>query len=377
MRHLYLLVGLLAIVCTGCASTQLRYQRRTSKGGGGLPAAAGAGQPGDVCPGLQLDAVFLLRQSKRRCGHRSGRHERQRHFHPFEQCFHEHVAGKILDVPLARFVGGKRRRSLQHAFTITPVNDPRKLELMHCAYQMAVHSCGRGAVSGTCPDCATRFKMFYTGDPNGDIRQGANGTITSECLNSNCCWFHAGCKKCAPKACDCILVGEYCGCFVWVTEEGRDELTKLTLAILNYALNNPPQKRTKEIVYNVNEYGLPTTNQLAVGKVTANVAIDENPEALLKMTQDEEVRIADFLDYRHQRVKERLATAVNPQEQKQLLDEDQMLQNKLDFLHNQMRQGGLKEQFYPKSPIPSNAGVLQFDLQQNALTPQNPPIQGQ
>ena len=185
---------------------------------------------------------------------------------------------------------------------------------MRCAYQMAVRSCGRGAVSGTCPDCATRFKVFYTGDPNGDIRQGANGTVTSECLNANCCWFHIGCKKCAPKHCDCTLVGEYCGCYVWVTEEGRDELSKLTLAILDFALNSPPQKRTKEIVYNIDEYGLPTTNNLAVGKVTASVAIDENPEALLKMSQDEEIRIVDFLDYRHQRVKQRLATAVNPQE---------------------------------------------------------------
>ena len=71
---------------------------------------------------------------------------------------------------------------------------------MHCAYQLAVRSCrGRNVVSKTCPDCQTRFKVFYTGDPNGDIRANAKGDVTSECLNSEPCWFHVGCKKCLAK----------------------------------------------------------------------------------------------------------------------------------------------------------------------------------
>lgn len=378
MRHLYVLFGLLAIVCGGCASARLRSM-----------SAEQAEAVGEFQQQQVLDNLAMFVQDYNAMPYFSFANQSadavtdqaavnaNATFTRLNNVATSSSPARYLMFLTPASLTGSAQRSLQHAFTITPINDPRKLELMRCAYQLAVRSCGRGAVSGTCPDCNTRFKVFYTGDPNGDIRQGANGTVTSECLNSKCCWFHIGCKKCAPKHCDCTLVGEYCGCYVWVTEEGRDELTKLTLAILDYALNNPPQKRSKEVVYNIDEYGLPTTNQLAVGKVTATVAIDENPEALLKMSPAEEVRIADFLDYRHQRVKERLATAVSPQEQKQLLDEDQMLQNKLDFLHNQMKQGGLKEQFYPKSPIPSNAGVLQFDLQQNALTPTTPPIQGQ
>jgi hypothetical protein len=377
MRHLYLLVGLLSIACSGCAATRLRCASAEQA------SAVGEFQQQQVLDNL---AMFVLDYNS--MPYFSYANQSADSVTDQAAINANATFTRVNTAPssqLARIVSflspaslaASAQRSMNHAFTITPVNDPRKLELMRCAYQLAVRSCGRGAVSGTCPDCNTRFKVFYTGDPNGDIRQGANGITTSECLNSNCCWFHIGCKKCAPKHCDCTLVGEYCDCYVWVTEEGRDELTKLTLAILDFALNNPPQKRTKEVVYNIDENGLPTTNNLAVGKVTASVAIDENPEALLKMSQAEEVRIADFLDYRHQRVKQRLAAAVNPQEQKQLLDEDLMLENKLDFLHNQMRQGGLKEQYYPKSPIPSNAGVLQFDLQQNALTPQTPPIQGQ
>ena len=259
------------------------------------------------------------------------------------------------------------QRSQQEAFTVTPVNDPRKLELMRCAYQLAVANCGRGAVSGTCPDCQTRFKVFYTGDPNGDIRQGANGIVTSECLQSNCCWFHIGCKKCVPKQCSCTPVGEYCGCYVWVCPEGQDQLTKLSLVILDYAMHEPPVKRTKQVDYYIDEYGLPTTSQRSVGKVTANVAIDERVEGLLKVDQADEARIEQFLDYRHKHVKERLASSTDPAERKALLDEDQMLQNKLDFLHEQLRTGGLREQYYPRSPFPAGPNLLQLDMYQNTL----------
>jgi hypothetical protein len=214
--------------------------------------------------------------------------------------------------------------------------------------------------------------VFYTGDPNGDIRQGANGIVTSESLKSDCCWFHVGCKKCMAKHCEarhcrCVAVGEYCGCCVWVFPEGQDQLTKLTLTILDYALHESPVKRTKEVTYYLDEYGLPTTQQRSVGKVTANVAIDERVEGLIKTGQADDARIEQFLDYRHKHVKDRLATATNPEERKALLDEDQMLEGKLDFLHDQLRGGGLKEQYYPRLSIPSGSNLLQLDMYQNVM----------
>ena len=255
-------------------------------------------------------------------------------------------------------------------FTVTPVNDPRKLELMRCAYQQAVASCGRAAVSGSCPDCQTRFKVFYTGDPNGDIRQGANGIVTSECLRSDCCWFHVGCKKCFAKHCHprCVAVGEYCGCYVWVLPEGQDQLTKLTLAILDYALHEPPVKRTKEVVYYIDEYGLPTTSATSVGKVTATVAIDERVQALINTGQTDEARIEQFLDYQHKHITQQLAVTTNPQERKALLEQEQMIQTKLDFLHEQLRSGGLREQYYPRSPFPAGPTLLQLNMDQSTLT---------
>lgn len=57
------------------------------------------------------------------------------------------------------------QRQAQEGFVITPVNSPRKLELMRCAYQKALSTCGHGPESTACPDCKTRLNVFYTGDP--------------------------------------------------------------------------------------------------------------------------------------------------------------------------------------------------------------------
>jgi hypothetical protein len=139
------------------------------------------------------------------------------------------------------------------------------------------------------------------------------------------------------------------------------------LAILDYAMHEPPVKRTKQVDYYLDEYGLPTTSQRAVGKVSASVAIDERVEGLLKIDQADEARIEQFLDYRHKHVKERLATVTDPVERKALLDEDQILQNKLDFLHEQLRTGGLREQYYPRTPFPTGPNFLQLDMYQNTM----------
>ena len=197
-------------------------------------------------------------------------------------------------------------RTCPESFTLTPVNDPRKLELMRCAYQRAVSSCGMGVESTICPDCKAIFNKFYTGDVNGDIREHANGIVTSECLNEQPCWFHAGCRRCVPKHCACV--GHYCDTYVWVLPEGRDELTKLTLAILDYAINNAPAGLSKQILYYIDEYGLPTTRQDAVGAVQANVAIDEQPASLLNRPQSEELRIERILKDRLRQIDEEIAS---------------------------------------------------------------------
>ena len=260
-------------------------------------------------------------------------------------------------------------RQVTDGFTITPINDPRKLELMRCAYQLAVRSCGRGSVSTTCPDCQTRFRVFYTGDPNGDIRATANGATTSECLNSDCCWFHVGCKKCVPKPAPCCLVGEYCGVYVWVGPEGRDQLTKLTLAILDFAVNNPPTQLTKTVSYSIDAFGLPTTSATAVGTVSATVAISENPESLLNTPQTDAASLERLLELRLRNIRETLAKSNDANERQALLAAAPILEAKIDYLQHQLRYGALKHQYSASSPTATPSSVFGLQQQLQTLAP--------
>lgn len=144
-------------------------------------------------------------------------------------------------------IKGMASRETDLSWTMDPIRDPHKLALMRCAYQKAVANCGRGAPSATCPNCAERFREFYDGhDHKGD---------NEACLDG-CCWFGWGSKKEVPKACPCKHVGYYCGVYVWVLPgRGLDELSKLTLTILDFALYSPAPPREKEVVveYEVKE----------------------------------------------------------------------------------------------------------------------------
>lgn len=61
------------------------------------------------------------------------------------------------------FFGVDGSRTNAESYTLTPVNDPRKLELMRCAYQRAISACGCQSESTHCPDCNRRFNQFYLG----------------------------------------------------------------------------------------------------------------------------------------------------------------------------------------------------------------------
>ena len=312
-------------------------------------------------------------------------------------------------------------RQAQESFTLQPINDPRKLELMRCAYQRAVASCGfgpPGAANGPmaatfdpaaggkesqrCPDCEAIFNKFYTGDPNGVIRDHAQGITTSDCLKSEVCWFHTGCKKCVPKHCDCV--GRRGDVYIWVLPEGRDQLTKLTLAILDYALNSAPVGLTKQVVYYIDEYGIPTQQKASVGQVTASIGIDEQNASLLSTTTTrEESRIERIITARLKAVNGEMVgltteiknanEAKPPGEQgakppgdrtgsaprndpnferyKQLLDEKQSLEGKLAYLREQLITPGLKQRYYSVGPAVSpGAALLPFNLIQGTAVPQ-------
>ena len=198
-----------------------------------------------------------------------------------------------LAIPAVLFNGGFNvgaSRQNAESFVLTPVSDPRKLELMRCAYQKAVAGCGRGEMSKSCPDCATRFRVFYTGDEDGQIEKESAGKLTSECISDEC-WFCVGCRKCIPKDCSCTYVGQYCGVYVWVPPGGRDDLAKLTLTILDFARHEPPVPLPKQVSYFIDELGLPTTVDTAVGQVVATIDAKEHCESLLDIDKDDEAEL--------------------------------------------------------------------------------------
>lgn len=174
-------------------------------------------------------------------------------------------------------------RTAQESWGVAPVNDPRKLELMRCAYQRAVAQCGLGVESGECPDCQRLWNKFYTGDQDKPVETEKLGIVTGECLYSGC-WFRVGCSKCVPRHAKCAPVGEYCGLYVWVPESGRDEFTKLTLTILDIAFNSPPAtvRALKEVTYYLDNDGKPVIEFEATHKITASIPLDRHNDLALK-----------------------------------------------------------------------------------------------
>lgn len=269
------------------------------------------------------------------------------------------------------------QRQAAVAFTLSPVNDPRKLELMRCAYQKAIAGCNGLSASTVCPDCQTRFKTFYTGDADGDINAKASGIVTSECLGSSC-WLGIGCKKDVPHGCPCQLVGEHCGVYVWVLPGQSNELAKLTLAILDYALNPFPSEVQKSVSYYIDGRGLPTTCDAAVGVVSANIGLSESNESLFSLSKADGVDLRDKLQKQLEEINRQIGDAQKADNTillSHLLSQRQLIQSKLDFLEYELpRLGGAKHNYVggPSagsvgSPSGPGSFILQLNQAQNAL----------
>jgi hypothetical protein len=239
-------------------------------------------------------------------------------------------------------IGLSGKRSAKESWTLTPIVDPRKLELMRCAYQQAISNCGFGELSTTCPNCTRAFNKFYTGNPNKPVSNDS-GAVTSDCLNSGC-WLGYGCSKCVPSCDPCIKVGHYCGLYVWVLPGGQNELTKLTLSILDYAFYPPAQTRQKEVEWYFTADGSPTTRDKAQRVERAAISLGTKTPVTLP------------------------PKPLPPQQlQKQDLEAWELEQQKAGTFE----QSDLLEPRVP-SPIPSG-GYLQFQQNLQFLTPRSGP----
>ena len=183
-------------------------------------------------------------------------------------------------------------RSMREAWTLTPVSDVRRLELMRCAYQWSVASAGMCPQGSSCPDCDRLMRTFYLGGPGEDFRSvedreagrpdtlatwtARTGRTTPACFQY-VPWLCCGDKKSVPKDC-CVKKGHYCGTCVWVAPGGQDELTKLTLVILDYAIS-PQAVRTPtptmQVVWYFDENGNPVVPSGAKQQIIATVPYDK------------------------------------------------------------------------------------------------------
>ena len=106
--------------------------------------------------------------------------------------------------------GGERE--MEDGWTLAPVVNPDKLRAIRCAYQLTTR--------GETTDQAgyALLKRFLTPDYMAMIEPG---------------WYRAGCKQDVPKhACYIAHCGDR---YVWVTADGLEGLSRMTLVVLNIA----------------------------------------------------------------------------------------------------------------------------------------------
>ncbi len=200
-------------------------------------------------------------------------------------------------------------RNIKEAWTLTPVYDVRRLELMRCAYQQALANAGYCTLGDGCPDCDKLQRAFYLGgadqkydkDPAYDhlaTFSRKRGRTTPACFLSTK-WLCCGDSR--PKSSDCLKVGHYCGKYVWLAPGGQNELSKLTMVILDYAFTPQATKApsdTKEVTWFFDENGLPTDRANAHQEMKAVVPFDKNvrlnQQGSILPTDDDSARAQRF-----------------------------------------------------------------------------------
>jgi hypothetical protein len=94
-----------------------------------------------------------------------------------------------------------------------------------------------------------------------------------------------------PKGQKCLKKGHYCGTYVWLRDGGQDELTKLTMTILDYAFSSQAPKapskpkdpeKTKEVTWFFDKNGDPVAQEGAAQIIKATVPFD----AVVRLSKD-------------------------------------------------------------------------------------------
>jgi hypothetical protein len=127
-------------------------------------------------------------------------------------------------IPLLSVVSGGASRQLAEQWTVATTTDPGKLDVIRCLYQFTL---GSQLSQG----CVNTINGFY------GYKDGLEKVQWDRFNKLQIGWFHVGCRKDVPR--NACYVGHYCNVYVWVTPEGYEGLTQLSLAILDVATADP------------------------------------------------------------------------------------------------------------------------------------------
>lgn len=105
--------------------------------------------------------------------------------------------------------------TLTENWALKPVNDPDRLAMMKCVYQQIV--CKSGS---DCFDCDLKLRTFFGDDY-------AYCEVPSS-------WVHIGAHRDVPTT--ACFSAKYCDTWVWVDAKHREQLSRVTFAILGIAI---------------------------------------------------------------------------------------------------------------------------------------------
>jgi hypothetical protein len=215
-------------------------------------------------------------------------------------------------------------------------------------------------------------------DQEGNIRVAQHDCYGPCAIQAG--WLCSGRAKDVPKHCR-SLVGRYHNTAVWVMPANRNELTKLTLTILDYAVNSPPQQITKEVVRYLDALGDPATVNEHAQRVTATIPIDAPSDVVrsrsdivaeLRSLAEEKNNILQFLEADPNRKAQLRALLSLPASdeavQQRLFD----INKRIDAL-NRVKER-LSEQIQRPTPGAVSDGIVGLRLRLDTLTPPPPAV---
>ncbi len=126
-----------------------------------------------------------------------------------------------------KMLGLDASREVQEQWTLAPVVHPDKLRAIRCAFQLVTQGCAND------PEADTLLTSFLGSHYHEWIQQG---------------WYGCGGRRDVPK--EACYVAHQGDLYVWVTPDGVDGLSRLTIVILNIATLDPaptPAEPTKTV----------------------------------------------------------------------------------------------------------------------------------